>query len=182
MDAIKQYSPFFIFLLKFFAVYVGLTLIYQGYLNTCDNLQHEVDGFTRSVANQTKWFTDLLGYQTHTRLHPTQSSVMFLLDGHYISRVVEGCNAVSVMILFAAFVVAFKGSWKNTILFILAGTLVIHVLNVVRIGLLSMALLKYPEHEHVLHGVIFPAVIYGVVFLLWIIWVNTFSIHGRKKV
>ena len=179
MDAFKQYKPFYIFLFKFFAVYAGLALVYQLYLNSFEAARFEVDGFTQSVARQTKWFTDLVGYETGIRQHPTQESVMFLLDGHYVSRVVEGCNALSVIILFAAFVVAFKGSFKNTVAFIAAGAVVIHLLNVVRIGLLSIALLHYPEYEHVLHGVIFPAVIYGVVFVLWIVWVNKFSSHAR---
>ncbi|WP_223845602.1 exosortase family protein XrtF [Flavobacterium selenitireducens] len=181
MDALKQYTPFFIFLVKFFAVYAGLTLVYQIYLNSFEVSRFETDDFTRSVAVQTKWFTDRLGYLTEIKPHVSQPSVMFILEGKYVSRVVEGCNALSVIILFSAFVVAFKGSWKKTILFILAGAFVIHILNIMRIGLLSIALLHYPEHEHILHGVIFPAVIYGVVFLLWIVWVNKFSSHGFKE-
>lgn len=181
METLKQYKPFFIFLLKFFAVYVGLTLVYQTYLNHFNAAAFEVDGFTRSVAVQTKWFTDLLGYKTDIAPHLLQPSIMFSLDGVYVSRVVEGCNALSVIILFAAFVVAFKGEWKKTLLFILGGSVLIHILNVIRIGLLSIALLHYPQYEHILHGVIFPAVIYGVVFLLWVVWVNKFSDHGGKK-
>lgn len=181
MDAFKQYTPFFIFLFKFFAAYAGLTLVYQTYLNSFEASRFEIDGFTQSVAAQTKWFTDTLGYVTEIKPHVSQPSVMFLLNGKYVSRVVEGCNALSVIILFAAFIVAFKGNWKKTVVFILAGAILIHILNIVRIGLLSIALLHYPEHEHILHGVIFPAVIYGVVFLLWILWVNKFSSHADKN-
>ncbi|NUY81757.1 exosortase family protein XrtF [Flavobacterium sp. MAH-1] len=181
METLKQYKPFFIFLLKFFAVYAGLTLIYQTYLNSFNAAAFEVDDFTKLVADQTKWFTDALGYHTEVKPHLLQPSIMFILDGTYVARVVEGCNALSVIILFAAFVVAFKGEWKKTLCFILGGTVLIHILNIVRIGLLSIALLHYPKYEHILHGVIFPAIIYGVVFLLWVVWVNKFSQHGRKK-
>lgn len=175
METFKQYKPFFLFLAKFFAVYVLLTLVYQIYLNQFNEAAFEIDGFTQLVAAQTKWFTDLLGFHTQIKPHASQPSVMFLLDQHYVARVVEGCNAMSVIILFVAFVVAFKGRFKPMLGFILCGSVIIYGLNIVRIGLLSIALLYYPAYEHILHGVLFPAVIYGIVFLLWVIWVNKFS-------
>ena len=79
------------------------------------------------------------------------------------------------MILFAAFVVAFTGKWLRTLVFIVLGSAIIHLLNIVRIVLLSIALLNYPEQENLLHGVVFPLFIYGVVFGLWVVWVNKYS-------
>ena len=97
-----------------------------------------------------------------------------------MARVIEGCNAVSVMILFAAFVFAFSTQWKKTLLFILFGIVLIHVLNVIRIALLSFALYYYPQYEEILHGTIFPLFIYGVVFVLWILWVTKFSGYVKR--
>ncbi|MNY08272.1 hypothetical protein D3C86_1411170 [compost metagenome] len=88
---------------------------------------------------------------------------------------------MSVMILFVAFVIAFKGKWKHTVLFVLAGILIIHVLNILRIALLAIALYHYPQYEHVLHGVIFPLFIYGVVFGLWVLWVQKYSSHAKAS-
>jgi hypothetical protein len=39
----------------------------------------------------------------------------------------------------------------------------------------------YPQYQEVLHGVIFPLFIYGVVFILWIVWVNKFSSYAKKS-
>jgi exosortase family protein XrtF len=80
---------------------------------------------------------------------------------------------VSIIILFVAFIVSFYQNFKKTFLFILAGTALIYSVNVVRIAILTIAIYKFPENEHILHGVLFPAIIYGMVFLLWIIWVRT---------
>jgi exosortase family protein XrtF len=60
----------------------------------------------------------------------------------------------------------------------LFGIILIHVLNIARIALLCIALYNLPQFEHLLHGVIFPLVIYGVVFLLWVIWVNKYSLYA----
>jgi exosortase family protein XrtF len=54
-------------------------------------------------------------------------------------------------------------------------------LNVIRIALIAIALYHYPEQEHLLHGVVFPLFIYGVVFLLWVIWVNKFSVYATQN-
>lgn len=175
----RQYRPFFIFLLKFFATYIILTIIYRFYLGSFDALNFEVDGMTQLVATHSDWFLDFF-YNANTVAHESQSSIKLSLDGNYLARIVEGCNAISVMILFVAFVIAFKGTLKHTLLFILAGIAIIHILNITRIGLLTMALLHYPQHEHLLHGVIFPLFIYGVVFVLWIFWVNKYSAYAYK--
>lgn len=174
-----QYKPFFIFLLKFFGVYILLTTIYQYYLDSFDSNSFEVDGFTRFVARQTDAILHLF-YNAKMNPHPLQASIQVSLEGDYLARIVEGCNALSVMILFIAFVVAFKGKLKQTLLFILIGVIVIHVLNIVRIALLTMALLNYPQYGHVLHSVVFPLFIYGVVFLLWVIWVNKYSSYAKS--
>ncbi|HEX8562459.1 MAG TPA: exosortase family protein XrtF [Flavobacterium sp.] len=175
---LRQYRPFFIFLLKFFGVYIVLTVVYQLYLSNF-NVSYEVDGFTKLVARQTETILDLF-YQAHIEPHPFQRSIKLSLNGDYLARIVEGCNALSVMILFTAFVVAFSGRLKHTILYILTGIIIIHILNIVRIVLLTIALLQYPEYGHFLHSVVFPLFIYGVVFVLWVIWVNKYSGYARK--
>lgn len=176
-----QYRPFFIFLLKFFVTYGILTFFYQLYLNSYDAVRFENDGFTNLVADQTKDVLLLFGQDAYTLPHPSQQSVKLFLNEKFIARVVEGCNAMSVMILFVAFVIAFKGKLKHTVLFILAGILIIHLLNILRIALLAIALYHYPQYEHILHGVIFPLFIYGVVFGLWVLWVQKFSLHAKAS-
>jgi exosortase family protein XrtF len=144
------------------------------------SISFQVDGLTQIVAYQTQQTLLLFNYESHLVPHESQDSIRLFLNQESIARIVEGCNGVSVMILFTAFVFAFKGKWKHTLLFILVGILIIHILNVLRIALLCLALYHYPESEHLLHGVIFPLFIYGVVFGLWVIWVNKFSLYVTK--
>ena len=183
-NLLQQYKPFLLFLGKFFLSYLILTILYQSYLNQFDVKNAEVDGFTKSVAKQTEWVLSLIDNHSYTTKHLTEPSIKLFYKNKYISRVIEGCNGLSVMILFVAFVIAFSGKFKNTLLFLLFGIVIIHVLNVSRIALLSMALYFYPQFEHFLHGVLFPLIIYGVVFVLWVIWVNNYSSYASvsKKI
>lgn len=168
-----------LFLGKFTLTYLLLTFIYQLYLNQFDAKANEVDGFTQLVAQQCKQVL-LLFNDSHTEFHPTQPSVKLFYHDKFVARIIEGCNALSVIILFIAFVVAFTGKWRPTILFIIGGSVLIHFLNISRIALLAVALYHHPEWEPVLHGVIFPLFIYSVVFMLWVIWVNKFSLYAKK--
>jgi exosortase family protein XrtF len=179
-DYVKKYKPFLLFLAKFFVTYVLLTAAYQWYLSGYDQKQNQVDTITRSVAGQSESLLQLFG-ESKMDKHPTQPSIRLFYQKKYVARIIEGCNAVSVMILFAAFVVAFSGKLKQTILFILGGSALIHVLNIGRIALLCVLIYHFPQYENFLHGVIFPLIIYGVVFILWVIWVNKFSKYAKPR-
>lgn len=177
-----QYKPFLLFLGKFLLSYLVLTFIYQYYLNRFDASKFEVDSFTQLVSQQTVTVLSWFDPQSYTMPHLKEATVKIFYRNTYIARIIEGCNAVSVIILFVAFIVAFTGKLKNTIAFIVLGSLLIHILNVARIALLCIALYNFPEMEHILHGVIFPLVIYGVVFLLWILWVNKYSNYATASI
>jgi exosortase family protein XrtF len=178
-NTIEQYKPFLLFLGKFFLSYLVLTICYKMYLSNYDETKLQVDEITQMVANQTTSVLQVFNNQSFTNQHLTEPSIKIFYNNKYVSRIIEGCNAVSVIILFIAFVVAFTGKFKNTLFFLIVGSIIIYVMNVFRIVLLTVALYHYPEYEHILHGVIFPLVIYGIVFLLWIIWVNKFSLHAK---
>ncbi|MFT3793362.1 exosortase family protein XrtF [Flavobacterium sp.] len=179
---LTKYKPFLLFLGKFLLTYALLTFAYQMYLNQFDKAHFEVDGFTRSVAGQTQKVLAFFNADVATEPHPEQASIKLLYQGKFVARIVEGCNALSVIILFISFVVAFSGKFRTTVLFIFGGGILVHVLNIGRIAILAAALHAYPEHEELLHGVVFPLFIYGVVFILWVVWVNKFSLYAEKPV
>ncbi len=169
-----------LFLGKFLLTYLLLTFAYESYLSQFDVAKFETDGFTELVAKQTKNLLVFFNCDASIEPNIKESAVNLLYNGKHMARIIEGCNGLSVIILFVAFVVAFSGKIKATIFYILGGCLLIHILNVVRIALLCVLMYYFPKQEHFLHGVVFPLFIYGVVFLLWIIWVNKFSIYATK--
>ena len=86
---------------------------------------------------------------------------------------IEGCNAVSIMIIFLAFIFTFyKGA--KTFWFALGGLIFIYIVNVFRIAIINVVVLEYPDYQKISHDYLFPAIIYGAVVLLWIIWIKFF--------
>jgi len=176
-----QYKPFFIFLLKFFGTYIVLLILYKMYLSSFDSLNNEPDFFTYLVAEQTNALLNFFGYSSHIALNATQPCVnLFYGPNNYYVRVVEGCNAVSVMILFSSFCVAFSAYFFRTVFFILGGIVFIHILNLIRIAAIVVLVVKFPSSATFLHDIAFPLFIYGVVLFLWILWIVKFSGYAKK--
>ncbi|NJX15947.1 exosortase family protein XrtF [Tamlana crocina] len=176
-----KYKSVIKFILTFLLVYGVLSIAYKFYLQFSDGSTFYPDYVTHLVAKQSGALLETFGYNTEVLPHPSEPSLKLLVNGNYLARVVEGCNSLSVIILFLSFVVAFSGRWKTTFFYILSGSVLIYSVNLLRIVLLSMGLYHYTEYEDVLHTVIFPGIIYGMVFLLWIFWVNQFSQINRKN-
>lgn len=173
----KDFLPVLKILLRFVVIYIVLVLLYQLYLNGYEN--EVVDPFTRWVAKQVALIQNFLGFSTvlidNMKLH----SVLFQTSGKFTTRMVEGCNVFSVAILFSAFIFAFYKGLK-TFLFVFGGLILLHILNVSRIALLNIIYLKYPQYEKVGHDYLFPAIIYGGVIILWLIWIQFFALKKEK--
>lgn len=174
-DLIVKYRLVIKFILTFLLVYGFLSLAYSFYLNASKGSLYYPDYITNLVANQSKNLLENFGYSTQVIPHPNEPSMKLILEGKYLARVIEGCNGMSIIILFVSFIVAFSGKIKTTVLYLLSGSVLLYVVNLLRIVILSIGLYHYPWRKEELHTVIFPAIIYGMVFLLWMFWVNRFS-------
>jgi hypothetical protein len=54
-----------------------------------------------------------------TEENKEETFIKLIYNHKYVARIIEGCNAISIIILFISFVVSFSGK-KPTLLFILA--------------------------------------------------------------
>lgn len=174
-----KYKSVIQFILTFVLVYVALSVFYKLYLNYYDVSPYP-DFITSLVARQSESIIGVTGYDAQLSPHPNEPSMKMIINGKYIGRIIEGCNAISVIILFVSFIIAFAGKWKTTVLYLFSGSVLIYTFNLIRIAILSIGLYEYPEKEELLHSIIFPIIIYGIVFLLWMFWVNKFKTLNAK--
>ena len=177
----QQHKVFFIFLAKFLLCYFIVTILYSFYLNQFHTQKNAVDDITHFVAEQTKNTLVFFGADCEIIKHEFEPSYKVIYNSKYIARIVEGCNSVSVIILFTTFIFAFSNRFIATFLYIFLGSILIFILNIFRIAMLTTGLYKYPEYGTFLHDILFPLVIYGLVFVLWIVWVLKFSAYAKEK-
>ncbi|MFD0964317.1 exosortase family protein XrtF [Pseudofulvibacter geojedonensis] len=156
------------FIAVFVSSYVVFSLFYSFYLKE----QVGLDSFSGFITDQSIVILNSIGYETYGESVEKEKIIKLIVRGKFTSFITEGCNAMSIMILFVSFVLSFAKRLKSTILFLLAGLVFIYVVNLLRIVFLTAILYHYPSYTHVLHGVVFPGIIYGAVFLLWVYWVR----------
>ncbi len=169
------------FLVLFIGCYLLLAGIYKFYLASSTSEVYYPDYITHLVAQQTEELINTLGFTSRIEPHPNDPSMKLYVEESYIARIVEGCNAVSVLILFVSFVIAFHADFKRTLIYLLAGSVIIYVMNILRIALLAIGIYKYPQKGDLLHGTVFPAIIYGSVFILWIVWVKMAANYKKAE-
>ena len=180
-ELFKKYKSVVRFILTFLLTYIVMSFVYKFYLDFSDGSKYYPDYITNTVAMQTEDLLNVFGYESQALVNPDEPSMKLIVRDKYVARVIEGCNSVSVIILFVSFIIAFAGRKRTTFLYALAGSVLIYAVNLLRIVILSIGLFHYPWRKEILHTVIFPLMIYGMVFLLWMFWVNRFSNLNKEN-
>ena len=95
-------KPILILLLRFLATYLGLILLYQFYLNLYSDAA--ADPLTKIIAEQSTFCMNKMGYNTQLIESTEKSGLYFYINNIWATTMIEGCNAVSIMILYLAFI------------------------------------------------------------------------------
>ncbi len=177
----KKYRSVVRFVVLFLGTYLVLSGLYAFYLSLSGGGSYPPDFVTNLVAKQSKAVIEGFGYTANVVPHDSEPTMKLFINGKYLARIIEGCNAISIIILFASFVIAFYERFKKTLLFLLVGMVLIYSINIARIAVLAISLYHYPEQRELLHGVVFPGIIYGMVFLLWVFWVRSIKKEPKSE-
>lgn len=168
-------------LLKFLAVsslvYLGLYLFFEFYIKKHTFIdQHFIALIINSSDVVLRWF----GYDTFKTISDTDYQVLGIdgSDGVWIG---SSCNAITLFFLFAVFIAAYPGHQKSKLWYIPLGILLIHVLNIIRVVILALIAFYNPLYLDFNHTYTFTFIIYGFIFLLWMTWVNKYSIKGTDE-
>ena len=176
----KEFKPVIIFLLKFILVWVGLLFFYNLYLDVY-HTENLPDPYSRQVADWTVSCLNSIGYEVSAVDDKTRPWTWIYFEGDWASYINEGCNAISIMMIFVAFIVAFSTTWKQTSLYLIGGLILIQIMNIFRICLLNYIFKFHNEYGTMAHDYLFPAIIYGTIVALWIVWVRFFVMKFQKQ-
>jgi len=94
----------------------------------------------------------------------------------------DSCNGISLFALYSIFIIVFPGKIVSKIIFIPAGIILIHLLNVLRVVVLSIIETYSYEWTEFNHTYTFTILIYAFIFGVWLFWINKFSGIKRKRV
>lgn len=179
MTILKDFRPSLLFLGRFLAVYFVGNVLYGVYV---ESFGERPDHVTHLVTANTSSMLNMFGGTTFVSDNPSAPTVFIHNDSRAALSVYEGCNGINVMIVFIAFLSAFGGPKKSMIWFLPLGLIVIHLFNLLRIGILYYVSQYMEEYFYFFHKYLFTAVLYAAVFGLWVIWVLYFGNPARHSV
>lgn len=171
-EVIKQ--PLVQFFLKVFLLYLAWYIVYDLWLHP----KQTVDIFVIDVTvAASKFILNLMGFNVFT-----SGSRLLGIDGTSGLWIGDACNGLVLFALFAGFIVAFPGKFKVKLLFIIAGVLALELINILRIVALALIQNYAPQLRpqdidwtEVNHTYTFTIIVYGLIFYLWMLWVNKYS-------
>lgn len=152
-----------LFFAKLFGIYVAWYVFYELWLLPDGRLDRWL---SHNVAAMGGRVLTLLG------LDVAAEGRILRMAGAPGVKIINGCNGLSTIGLFAGFVFAFPGSNRRRALFLPLGIVVVYLANVARVAGLAALQGTWPEAFAVVHDFGSTTVFYVVVFALWMVWAN----------
>lgn len=166
---LKEFWPSLRFLMIFVGIYLTGNILYGIWIERWRPLP---DPMTEVATRQTAYLLRTLAEPISFERSSVDPVVILFRSEKLVLRIFEGCNGINVMIVFVAFLVAFKGKWTRMAVFGIFGLGVIHVANLLRLVLLYFMAVYQPTYFYYFHKYLFTAVLYAVVFALWFFWMR----------
>jgi len=82
----------------------------------------------------------------------------------------NGCNGLNLLGLYGGFIIAYPGSWKKRIWFLLIGLFVLYSANVLRIAFFAVFNANFPQYWDAAHDYSSYVFFYPIVLLFWYLW------------
>ncbi|MCE3279409.1 MAG: Transrane exosortase (Exosortase EpsH) [Bacteroidetes bacterium] len=161
------------FLILILAFYLGWYLIYNLWLHPAETLDLFVIDITVIISKE---LLELFGYTVFTG-----SDRLIGIDGTGGLWIGDNCNGIALFALFTGFIIAYPGNWRKKLYYIPMGILLIELMNILRVVLLAILDTHSRAWTEFNHTYTFTIVIYGFIFLMWMIWVNKVSDKGLTE-
>lgn len=155
-----------LFAAKAIGVYLFWYVLYDLWLFPDGRLDEAV---AQAILRDTAWLVSLV------ETEPLVVLRYISIPGYGAIELVDGCTGLSVIGMFAGFVIAYPGSRINRAIFIPAGIYAIYLINVLRMAVLVVGQKYFPSLIAFTHDYTTTGIFYLLVFLMWVFWVNNGS-------
>ena len=162
------------FLLLISASYGLWFICYEYYLKPSGHLDHII---TEYVTIGICHLLDISGYISHYTIALKHGETYIFVEPFVLPtvRVGASCNGLELLVLFSLFIICYPGQSMVKIPFVVFGNLLIHGINILRNYWLTLMTMQHSPFYDLFHRYIFIFMVYGAIFVLWILWTNHFS-------
>ena len=130
------------------------------------------DWMARHIAAVVFWLVSLF---RDTAFMPDDYTVRFTTGSG--SRIIWGCSGLKQSFIWLCLILTVvpwkdRSLWLRKLWFIPLGWLCCYAFNILRIFLIAICIEQHPDWFHMLHDYIFKYLFYGMLFGLWVIFVE----------
>ncbi len=173
IELLKPYKDIIIFVVVLFAANYFWKFTVSGDIDGLDvtwfglNITAPFAWMAEVTTSATYWIVSLFRdtiYQV--------DAITLQFDSGASTRIVWGCTPIKQSFIWLCIMLATAGDWKSKAWFIPFGWLCIFVFNILRIAAITLFIEFHPDWFTILHQYIFKYLFYGMMFLLWVWYVE----------
>jgi exosortase family protein XrtF len=169
-------KPFYRFILIAVICYLGWFILYDLWLKQEGSIDIALEKSTTWLVVE---FLRYFNYEATYR-ESAQHLFFFYISGKKILQMVPACSGQVLYPLFIGFIVATPGKIKDKVMISLAGSIVIFIVNAIRVLALCLIKIHAPSYLAFNHKYTFTIIVYGCIFGMWMIWIKYF-VHLAKS-
>ncbi|MFC4230436.1 hypothetical protein ACFOW1_00935 [Parasediminibacterium paludis] len=167
------------FLIKGFLLLLLWQIINIGYLEPHRIFDGTITNFTTvTIVKVLEQFYTTGSFTYQALSHDAR----VLYNGQSVFRISDACNALSVFVDFAIFIIVYPNSVGRKINFIVLGAISIFLMNVLRCVLLATLYISHSTSVNVMHHYVFSTIVYAFVLFLWIIFTRKKSVTADAAI
>lgn len=173
LEVLRKNKKGLLFIAKLIGLYSLLQGLYLFVLSPTTSIDYYI---IELIIKQAEYLLEAFGYEL-LQPNPQYTAHMGIVGS---SGVVIGnpCNGLSLFILYLSFIIVFRGNPLMKLGFIVVGTVLIHLLNVIRVLGLAIIVLYYPDSLDFHHSYTFTLLVYLFIFFLWFYRIK---VYQKKK-
>jgi len=118
----------------------------------------------RSATFFSAWCLNFLGWKTYYWV------TILSVKGYGAVEIINDCNGLTIMGLYASFILAYNGSLKLKLGFVFGGIFLIYIANILRIMGFALANVYFPNHWDTFHEFSSFIFLYPPMLGLWYLW------------
>jgi exosortase family protein XrtF len=163
---------FIVFIITTVGLYLLWFVLYEFFLKPNGKLDHLItENISIAICSM---LSDYNCYYTIGN-HPGETYIFFGDNVLPVVRIGASCNGLEMLILFAIFIICYPGNFLVKIIYTSIGLVIIHALNIFRNYILALLAFNQSPSFELFHRYIFIFLLYGVIFILWVLWAKILS-------
>ncbi|WP_411894390.1 archaeosortase/exosortase family protein [Winogradskyella sp. A2] len=182
-------KPIRLFLGKALLVFIVWNITYIGFLSESKILDYPLTTHVGEASTEIlNRFSSMSGFKAvrseRTTIYEgeyiTQESSEIYHNERSILHIADACNGLELLVLYIGFIICMPSRFWRKILYIIFGVIIIDFVNIGRcIGLIYLRE-YYEVYFDFAHHYVFKITVYGVTFLLWILFAR--KIHFNNEI